>query len=46
MDMLTRKERALLMEIKESLPREAKRALCMVKNSMQQMHAKYAKYLD
>ncbi|GBM78972.1 hypothetical protein AVEN_27500-1 [Araneus ventricosus] len=46
MELLTLKERSLLMEIKESLPREAKRALCMVKDSMQQMHAKYAKHLD
>ncbi|KAF8792666.1 hypothetical protein HNY73_004237 [Argiope bruennichi] len=46
MDMLTRKERSLLMAIKEALPQEAKRAMRIVKDSMQQMHAKYAKHLD
>ncbi|GFQ99277.1 uncharacterized protein TNCT_488621 [Trichonephila clavata] len=45
-DLITRKEKALLMEIKETLPQETKRALCMVKDSMQLMHAKYAKQLD
>ncbi|GFX09091.1 uncharacterized protein TNCV_4166701 [Trichonephila clavipes] len=45
-DLITRKEKALLMEIKETLPQETKRVLCMVKDSMQLMHAKYAKQLD
>ncbi|GIX78440.1 uncharacterized protein CDAR_313831 [Caerostris darwini] len=45
-DLITRKEKSLLMEIKETLPQETKRALCMVKDSMQRMHASYAKQLD
>ncbi|GFU03106.1 uncharacterized protein NPIL_506901 [Nephila pilipes] len=46
MDLITRKEKALLVEIKETLPQETKRVLCVVKDSMQLMHAKYAKQLD
>ncbi|KAG8187884.1 hypothetical protein JTE90_002428 [Oedothorax gibbosus] len=46
LELISRKEKELLLKIQNNLPQEAKYAVHRVKTSMQYMHAKYAKQLD